>query len=263
MMDAPVGLPEMSKLLRSFALGPGFWTRVAVAEAKDPLEQSSWERGLAMVASQYESPRSPVWAVQAVLAGAAGVPIGNAVAVSSWGVQVLVGGAAGLFVFWALPVALAGALAARPAPTRQRNEARKYAQALEAYAHDYTQWARRREIAYDFRHDTLEDARRLSGEVQGGPLVMGSVADEEIRWRTILTNIGAQIEANGGEVSAFMQAQLAFLDNADGSFEGDDIARIRNSMLTACQNLLAEIRQEGPPTPPTRPSSASRGRAFQ
>jgi hypothetical protein len=71
---------------------------------------------------------------------------------------------------------------------------------------------------------------------------MGSVADEEIRWRTILTNIGAQIEANGGEVSAFMQAQLAFLDNADGSFEGDDIARIRNSMLTACQNLLAEIR---------------------
>src|SRR5947208_16841854 len=103
----------MSNLLRSFALGPGFWTRVAEAEAKDPLEQSSWERGLAMVARQYESPRSPVWAVQAVLAGAAG-----AVTVNSWGVQVLVGGVAGLGVFWALPVALAGILAARPAPLR-------------------------------------------------------------------------------------------------------------------------------------------------
>src|SRR4051812_9709342 len=111
----------MPKMLRVFVLGPGFWTRVAEGEVKDPLEQSSWERGLAMVASQYESPRSPVWAVQAVLAGAAGVPIGNAVAVNSWGIQVLVGGAAGLFVFWALPVALAGILAARPVPIKQRN----------------------------------------------------------------------------------------------------------------------------------------------
>jgi hypothetical protein len=253
----------MASLLRSFALGPGFWTRVAEAEAKDPLEQSSWERGLAMVASQYESPRSPVWAVQAVLAGAAGVPIGNAVAVNSWGVQVLVGGAAGLFVFWLLPVALAGILAARPVPIKQRNEAREYAQALEEHAHDFAQWARRREIAYDFRYDTLNDARRLSPEVEGGPILMGSVADEETRWRTILANIGAQIEANGGEVSAFVQAQLAFLDNADGSFEGGDIARIRNSMLAACQNLLGEIRQEGPPTPPIRPSSASPGSAVQ
>jgi len=47
-----------------------------------------------------------------------------------------------------------------------------------------------------------------------------------------------------------MQAQLAFLDNADGSFPGDDLALIRNSMLQACQNLLSEIRQERPPTPP-------------
>ena len=160
-------------MLRWFALGPGFWTRVEVAEAKDSLDQSSWERGLVTVARQYESPRSPVWAVQAVLAGAAGVPIGNAVAVNSWGVQVLVGGAGGLVVFWALPVALAGILAARPAPIRQRNEAREYARALEAFAHDYAQWARRREIAYGFRHDGLEDARRLRPEEEGGPTLMG------------------------------------------------------------------------------------------
>ena len=251
----------MSKLLRSFALGPGFWTRAAVAEAKDPLEQSSWERGLAMVANQYESPRSPVWAIQAVLAGAAGVPIGNAVAVNSWGVQVFVGGAAGLFVFWVLPVALAGALAARPAPIKQRNEAREYAQALEAYAHDYAQWARRLQLAYDFRYDGLEDARRLSPD---NPQLMGTLADEEIRWRSILANIGAQMQANGSDVSAFIAAQVAFLDNADGAFEAGQLALIRNSMLQACQNLLAEIRQEGPPTPPTRPKSlASRGSAFQ
>ena len=146
-------------------------------------------------------------------------------------------------------------------PIKQRNEARDYAEALEAYAHDYEQWASRLQIGYDFRFDILNDARRLSPE--GGPTLMGSLADEETRWRTILTQIGAQIEQNGQDVSAFIQAQLRFLDNADGSLSGDHMALIRNSMMAACQNLLAEVRQEGPPTPPIRPSSASRGSAFQ
>jgi hypothetical protein len=253
----------MAKMLRRFALGPGFWTRVEVAEAKDSLDQSSWERGLATVALQYESPRSPVWAVQAVLAGAAGVPIGNAVAVNSWGVQVLVGGAAGLVVFWALPVALASILAARPVPIRQRNEAREYARALEAFAHDYAQWARRLQLAYDFKYATLDDVSRISEEP---PRLMGSVADEKARWRANLTNFGDQIEVNGGDVSAIVAAALAFLDDPEVLkvvCRGDEICQIRNSMLPACQNPLAEIRSDGPPTPPVPPRSESPSRAFQ
>jgi hypothetical protein len=84
---------------------------------------------------------------------------------------------------------------------------------------------------------------------------MGTLADEEIRWRSILANIGAQMEANGSDVSAFIDAQIAFLDNADGAFDAGQLALIRNSMLQACQNLLAEIRQEGPPTPPAPPTT--------
>jgi hypothetical protein len=81
----------VSSVLRKFALGPGFWKRVSAAEAKPPLDQSAWERGLATMARQYESPRTLVWPIQTVLAAAVGVPLGNAVAVNSWVVQALVG----------------------------------------------------------------------------------------------------------------------------------------------------------------------------
>jgi hypothetical protein len=143
-----------------------------------------------MVTRQYESPRSPVWAAQAVLASAAGVPIGNAVAANAWSVQVLIGGAVGLVVFWSLPVAAAGILAARPAAIRQRNEAREYARALEAHVKEYVEWATRREMADDFKQNTLEEARAID---QWGM----SPADIETRWRNNATAFGGQIAAHG------------------------------------------------------------------
>jgi hypothetical protein len=208
-----------------------------------PLEQSAWQRGYTDVPGWTR--RRPVL----VQAGAtvAGCGFGLTLGSTWWerglfGALVALGAfLAGLVVLWLWH--------SLTAPVKQREEARKYAQALKEYAHDYAQWARRREIAYDFRHDTLEDARRL-GDESG---VMVSLAYEEERWRTMLGVIRGQMQANGADVSGFMEAQLAFLDNVDGAFEGGDLARIRNSMLAACQNILAEVRQEGPPTAPARP----------
>jgi hypothetical protein len=214
-----------------------------------PLEQSAWQRGYTDVPGWAK--RKPV--VVQIATTVAGCGFGLTLG-STWWQRALFGAlvAAGVFLLGLVVIWL---WHSATAPVRQREEAREYAQALETYAHDYVQWARRREIAYDFRHDTLiGDVGRFRPEEEGGPTLMGTLADEEIRWRTILANISAQMEANGGDVSAFMQAQLVFLDNADGSFPGDDLALIRNSMLQASQNLLAEVRQEGPPTAPALPS---------
>jgi hypothetical protein len=204
------------------------------------LEESAWQRGKRQ-ASELANGRAILFMIVCgPIFGVVGV---NVTASQSWFIRSLLGALAGLIGAVIAALAVAGAFAAL-APRKQRKEAREYAKALEAHVQDYAQWARRREIAYDFRHDTLMDVRRLSSEVEGGPLLMGSVADEEARWRATLTQIGAQMTQNGADASAFMASQLGFLDNTDGAFEGDDIARIRNSMLSACQNLLSEIARK-------------------
>jgi hypothetical protein len=248
-------------MLKHFSLGPVLSPRVDEAQATPPLNRTRWEHGVVVAAKAFDQPRSGYGAAQVFLGAGLGVVVGTEFSGLPLLVQFLIGGAAGLVVYWGVPTAWA-VVGWWRAPKLQRDQARKYARALEAYAHDYAQWARRREIAYDFRHDTLNDVARFRSEEEGGPILMGSVADEETRWRSILTNIGAQMEQNGADVSAFIDAQLAFLDNEDGSFEGGDIALIRNSMLAACQNLLSEVRQEGPPTAPTPPQPEP-GAAFQ
>jgi len=223
-----------------------------------PMEQNAWQRGYTDVPGWLRRKPVLVEIASTVAGGGFGLTLG-----STWWERGLFGALLAVAAFF-LGLAAIWLWYSATAPSRQRDEARKYARVLETYAQDYVQWARRREIAYDFRHDTLiGDVGRFRPEEDGGPTLMGTLADEEIRWRSILANISAQMEANGGDVSAFMQAQLAFLDNADGSFPGDDLALIRNSMMQACQNLLAEVRQEGPPTAPTPPTSEPPGSAFQ
>jgi hypothetical protein len=61
---------------------------------------------------------------------------------------------------------------------------------------------------------------------------MGSLSDEEDRWRNVLTQACTQIEDNGADLSAFLEGQLRALDDPDSLYGGDDNARIRNSMLS-------------------------------
>jgi len=244
----PPPKPSRSEKIKGF--GRAVRTFVLPAKGVPLLEESAWQRGkregseLANSrAIQFMIVCAPIFAVGGLFFALPGF---------WWPLRVLLAALIGLGVAVVAAFVVAGYYALR-APYGQRDEARNYAQALETHARNYAQWARRREIAYDFRHDGLQDAARLSAEA---PQLMGSITHEENRWRTILTNIAAQIEANGGDASAFMEAQLAFLDDSDAlrdAFGGDKIALIRNSMLQACQNLLAEVRQEGPPPAPVPP----------
>jgi hypothetical protein len=221
---------------------------VAPAKGLSPLEESAWQRGKRQ-ADELAQGR----AILFMIVSAPFFAVGGLFFVLGdvwWPLRVVLAALIGLGVALGVTLAISGFYAVR-APSKQRDEAREYARDLEAHAHAYAQWARRREIAYDFRHDTLNDLDRFRPEAEGGPILMGTLDDEETRWRGVLANIGAQMQANGSDVSAFIDAQIAFLDNADGAFEAGQLALIRNSMLMACQNLLAEIRQQGPPTAPT------------
>jgi hypothetical protein len=115
------------------------------------------------------------------------------------------------------------------------------------YARGYEQWAACNEIAYRFRHETLQEAQRITA----GPLI-GSWEDEEKRWRDKMAEVTNTMRANGSDVSGFMETQLAALEDHD-TYSGDDAARIRNSMLATCQNLLTERVSQAPPPRPTPP----------
>src|SRR6266571_138797 len=139
-----------------------------------PLEQSAWQRGYSDVPGWTR--RRPVL----VQAGAtiAGCGFGLTLGSTWWerglfGALVALGAfLSGLVVLWLWH--------SLTAPVKQRNEAREYAQALEAYVRAYAEWVRRRDIAYDFRHDTLQDVPRLAEEP---PRLTGSISGEETRWR--------------------------------------------------------------------------------
>lgn len=94
-----------------------------------------------------------------------------------------------------MPTVWAG-VAALDARSAQRDEAREYVRALETYNRDLAQWAARREIAYRFRQDTFEDHKRFTAG-----LLMGSLSDEEERWRNLLNQAITQIEDNGEPTS--------------------------------------------------------------
>jgi len=209
-----------------------------------------------VAAKAFEQPRSGYGAAQVFLGAGLGVVVGAEFSGMPLFVQFLIGGAAGLVVYWGVPTAWA-AIGWLRAPIVQRDQAREYARAFETYARDFEQWAARREIAYRFRHETFEDHRRITSANY-----MGSLSDEEDRWRNMMAQVANQIRDNGGDVSNFMEAQLAALDDADNGYGGDDNARIRNSMLACCQNLLSDMLNQPAPRPPTPPQPEP-GPAFQ
>jgi hypothetical protein len=122
------------------------------ASSKDLLSQSAWERAC-IDAAAWINRRSNAYAfVGLVVAGI----LGGIVLTSS----PLVGASVGVAAWVATNVLIYGAHIAL-AVKRQRDEARDYARTLGRHAHDYAEWARRREIAEDFRRETLEFARNV------------------------------------------------------------------------------------------------------
>jgi hypothetical protein len=211
------------------------------------MEQSAWQRGYTDVAGWTK--RKPV-VVEALLV-VAGCGFGLTLGSTWWG--------RGLFaVLVALGAFLLGLIGlwlwhSAAAPVRQRDEARTYARALEAHVHEYAEWARRREIADDFRRETLE----LACSVSEGNWHR-SASDLDTHWRGNAAAAQAQLREHGAgdDVTGEIDRQLEALEAREDGYGDDEIRRIVNNMQTACQNVWSLTRsQDMPPTAPTPPVS--------
>jgi len=105
---------------------------------------------------------------------------------------------------------------------------------LEAHIQDYAQWARRREIAEDFRRETLEFARSVS---EGN--WHQSASDLEEHWRGNAAAVQSQLReyGAGADITDEIDRQLAALEARDDGYGDDQIRRLVNNMQTACQNV--------------------------
>jgi hypothetical protein len=137
-------------------------------------------------------------------------------------------------VFWLFPAVGAAILAAMPAPIKQRDEARKYAHEQEAHAREYAEWATRREMADDFKFNTLEEARSMD-QWNLPP------AEIEERWRGNAAVFSRQIADHGAgpEVTGEIDRQLEALERREDPYGDNVIGSVRNSMLSTCQNVWA------------------------
>lgn len=206
--------PPAKTSLREKVVGIGRAIRVLVFPAKGLalLEETAWQRGKRQ-AHELANGR----AVLFMIICAPIFAVGGLLVLTSvgWPVRVLLAALIGLAVALTAVLLISGFYAMR-APYKQRDEAREYVRALEAHADDYAEWARRREIAYDFRHETLQEARRVG---VGGSL-MGSVSDEEARWRGNVDAIRAQMREHGADASvlSLLDAQMEALDSRDDGY---------------------------------------------
>jgi hypothetical protein len=237
----------MARRFQHFALGPVLWNRVDAAVAMSPLDQTAFQRGVASAASAFDRSRSPLGAMQALVGGAVGVPVGNAVSVNALSLQVVVGAAVGLAAYWTVPP-LWALVVAVGAPVTQRNEARTYARALEQYAYEAFRWNRRRELAREFRAEVEEQLRNMDHYPPGpNPSLVQHWAGTARKWAQLMT------EGGGNEQYALVVEQSIkwFARPTNDPYGEDDVARFRNTADVVTLNFLNMSALE-PPVQPER-----------
>jgi hypothetical protein len=254
-------MTDWRRILEYPSLGPILSPRVDQARATYPLQRSRGQHGIVVAAKAFEQP----FGASGLVRGLSGFALGviAAVALNGLVLRIFIGGLVWLTVYWAVPTAWAG-VAALDFGSVQRDQAREYARALEGNLHDYAEWARRREIAEDFRREMLEFARFV---FEGSWRQSATELNEQ--WRGTAIGTQTQLRNYGAtdDVTSEIDRQLAALDAAmetkEDGYGDDDIRRIASSMQATCQNVWSSVRAQPPPTPPTPPQPESGGRAFQ
>lgn len=166
-------------------------------------------------------------------------------------------------MFWLFPAVGAAILAVRPAPIKQRDEARKYAHEQEAHAREYAEWATRREMADDFKFNTLEEARSMD-QWNLPP------AEIEERWRDNAAVFSRQIADHGAgpEVTGEIDRQLEALERREDPLWGQrDWKGEKQHAVHVSKRVGGAVRAVPAPTPPAPPEPPPKpeavGRAFQ
>jgi hypothetical protein len=219
------------------------------APSLSPLEQNAWQRGYTDVSGWAK--RKPVLVqIATTIAGCGfGLTLG-----STWWERGLFGAlvAAGVFLAGLVVLWLWHSVTA---PVRQRDEARRYASALEAQVTAYKQWVRRRQIAEDFKDEALGLVHALPYQLEH----IYDIATATDDWRTRLRTVGRQLEAHGGSDVCAEQIAMSLraLDETEGDGYPDDESRLRNNMLSAGQNVWTYVRSEEQPASPPPPGGVS------
>lgn len=211
------------------------------------IEQNAWQRGYTDVAGWTKRKRVVVEALLVVAGCGFGLALG-----STWWERTLFAVLLAVAAFFLGLIGLWLWFSAA-APVRQRDETREYAHALEAHAHEYAEWAKRREIADDFRRETLE----FAGAVFAGNWKQ-SAAELDAHWRANAASVQAQLREHGAsdEVTGELDRQLAALENKEDGYGDNEIRRIAGNMQSACQNVWGLTRShDTPPTAPSPPAS--------
>lgn len=159
-------------MLSHVSLGPVLSPMLEGAASTAPLRRSRWQHGVVAAANAFERPYSGFGAVQVFIGSGIGVVAGVVLGGLAIIAQFLVGGAAGVAAYWAVPTSWAG-IAALGAAKPQREQARRYAQALEAHLRRYERWATRRYSAIDWHLNgalAYETARHAGGRLDEGTI---------------------------------------------------------------------------------------------
>ncbi len=193
----------MAKGFRLFALGPVVWRFVDAAEAKDPLAQSAWDRGVASVARALDNNRGAFSPILAMASGVVGFTVG--VEGPPW-LRALIGAAIGLALAWTVPTFWA-ALVAVTAPLTQRNEARQQLAAERERAAAELAVQRARVVAEERRIALIRDLTDLSEHAR--PLGHGAkLSDEEQNLRVWTARVQALIDAHPKLTATFPPFEL-------------------------------------------------------
>jgi hypothetical protein len=219
---------------------------VVPARGVAALDESAWQRGKRETSDLAHRRAGLFMIVCAPLFAIGGLFVATTF---WWPLRVVVAGVVGL-VAAVLALGLISGFYALRAPYRQRNEARRYGRELKEHCHELGEWARRREIADDFRRETLEFARHVS---EGG--WPDSPDALETHWRANAGAVRAQLREHGAspDVLDIFDLNLDALVTKDDGYGEHHIRRLVNSMQVVCQNVWGTLRAQAAPRDPPAP----------
>lgn len=222
--------------------------RLKASQSVPLFEQSALQRAVAELGEYANNAAIRFGFAAAPFIGAAAVIASLLATGRSWWFA-LVMAALGGIVGWAAAVGLVLLFAFIRAPGKQRDEARRYAKAVEAQVADYREWAARQQIARDFFDNELQRANAVEYNLQHF-----SLNDQAEQWKVGLRGMEAQLRARGGgDYSGEVGNVIRAFDAKDDGYGDDEQRRLKWAMRTGAHNLWTLVRQEQQPAAPARP----------
>jgi hypothetical protein len=207
------------------------------------LEQDAWQRAYIDVPAWTKRKWFVVELFLLVIGGGFGLTLGTA-----WWERALLGAVlaaaffgAGLVGLWLWRVAVA--------PRTQRDEAQRYARALEQQVADFREWGFRQQFAREFYDSEFQDAHAVEHNLRHFNL-----DEQAAHWKERLRNTEVNLRARGGGgYTTEVENAIRAFDNKEDGYGENQQRRLEWAIKNAAQNLWGVVRREEPPPSPARP----------